>query len=95
VSLIVAYALSAHVCDSPELVYAPGIFSIVKDRKGTPIPGATVILYDADTHYYCGETVSDAQGLYFLETPSTGYYFLVALYDGLSKVGISGKRKGT
>lgn len=63
------------------VVTATGIQGYIRDsQSGLPVQNAAAVLYQGDTPV--AETLTDANGYYYLEAPAAGTYTLVVAKDG-------------
>lgn len=63
------------------VVTGTGIQGYIRDSQtGLPVPNAAAALYQGDLRV--AETLTDANGYYYLEAPATGTYTLVVAKDG-------------
>lgn len=64
----------------PLIVTTAGIQGFIRDAANLPVQNAAVALYQGTTRV--AETLTDANGYYFLAAPAAGSYTLVAAKDG-------------
>ncbi|HEY9069255.1 MAG TPA: carboxypeptidase-like regulatory domain-containing protein [Candidatus Ozemobacteraceae bacterium] len=66
---------------TPLIVTATGIQGYIRDTAtNQPVPNAAVALYQGTTRV--NETLTDSTGYYFMTTPASGTYTVVATKDG-------------
>lgn len=62
------------------VVTATGIQGYIRDTSSNPVQNAAAALYQGDVRV--AETLTDANGYYYLEAPAPGVYTLVVAKDG-------------